>query len=289
MRHKPSTGTARSGRGQVTGHFHGWSFPCRRLRSCPLAQLLPEPASLPSPSTGFPKNYHTDPTACLPCTSPWARNNPEQRLPAAHPIPRGSRTRLPSACGAQGSRIPKWRARPAQGWDTEAKPRTCAGEARPRCACEASRMSCSCVGPENSAACSHPREWCGIAASPSPGIASVWMPRPCARRARQTTSAVAGGGWCASGLRRGGSRLSCTKCVPRCGEWEVVSLTGNSPRGLPEDRGAPSIPFGRPSPIEVDVLWLALDLGHSGNTRGTGSAASARGPGGGHGPWGVEE
>lgn len=28
------------------------------------------------------------------------------------------------------------------------------------------------------------------------------------------------------------------------GEWEVVSLIGNSPRSLPEDPVAPSIPFG---------------------------------------------
>lgn len=60
------------------------------------------------------------------------------------------------------SRIPKWRAKPAQGWEIEANPRTCSGEARLRCACEASRMSCSCasqpccVGPGNSGACSHP-------------------------------------------------------------------------------------------------------------------------------------
>lgn len=60
------------------------------------------------------------------------------------------------------SRIPKWRAKPAQGWEIEANPRTCSGEARLRCACEASWMSCSCasqpccVGPGNSGACSHP-------------------------------------------------------------------------------------------------------------------------------------
>lgn len=91
---------------------HGWSFPCRRLRSCPLAQLFPEHPSLPFPtlrtrcaitatSTGFHKNHYTEPTACSTCTSPWVGNNPDQRLPAAHSIMRGSRTRLPSACGAQ--------------------------------------------------------------------------------------------------------------------------------------------------------------------------------------------
>lgn len=184
------------------------------------------------------------------------------------------------------SRIPKWRAKPAQGWEIEANPRTCSGEARLRCACEASRVSCSCasqpccVGPGNSGACSHPSRvvWdCSLSLSRDYQCvnATAMCPPRSSNHERRDGVGVGAPSVC------DGEDLVCRAPNAfrgaRGGGWEVASLIGNSPRSLPEDPVAPSIPFGLHSPIEVDVLWLALDLGHSENTRGTGSAASGGG------------
>lgn len=218
-------------------------------------------------STGSRKNYYTAQYLSRHRGCDDAEKQPGSPASYGPLNERGSRTRLASfGLWPAVSRIPKWRAKPAQGWEIAANPRTGPDEAgpavslfRPRCACEApsSRMNGSCASlaaaGQKPPTCSHPSRvvW----------DCSLSLSRDCqcechghAGRQRQTTSAVTGGGWCAFGFRRGASRRgsSCTE----------------GGRGV----------GGR----------LSLDPGHPGNTRGTGSAASGGGSGAKRKIWSVD-
>lgn len=115
------------------------------------------------------------------------------------------------------------------------------------------------------------------------------MPRPCGSPASNHERRD---GWGLVRLRFAAGSPSSSVVVHRGGaggRWEAVFLIDNRPRSLPEDPvAAPCIPFGLHSPIDVDVLWLALDLGHPGNTRGTGSAASGGASGAKRKIWSVD-
>lgn len=221
------------------------------------------------------------------------RNHPDQRLPTAHSrreeaVPVWLRLVARSVSDSEMASNAR------SGSGTRGKPKNMSGRGRPyrpRCACEApsSRMNCSCASlaaeRQKPPACSHPSRvvWdCSLSLSRD----SQCECHGHAGRQRQPTSAVTGGGWCAFGLRRGASRRvsSCTAG----GRGVDGRLSDNRPRSLPEDPvAAPCSPSGLHSPIDVGVLWLALDLGLPGNTRGTGSAASGEGrePNGRYGPW----